>query len=244
MKGDRGELLHYLEMMASMPAYPRWYQPGSGAECEELEDQRLRYIWKAAWLKTLLLGEPEPPYSEYPFILRQYPAAFLSARLFTLAVETRLRHSELKQATSSGSHLWFACEVSDSLYEMHRCGLSSLIETGVADPIVIGKGTFLSENAAVIAASDYDKAKQPLQFRSVESKEDLYLNFRSYVEGQAYIISKRNKFFRKNIYKPYNEARASVNNVHRKCKGFQISCLLPNGTRSVTKKGQGLPEIM
>lgn len=43
--GDRGELLHYLEMMASMPPYPRWYQPDSGAECEELEDQRLRYLW-------------------------------------------------------------------------------------------------------------------------------------------------------------------------------------------------------
>lgn len=168
------------------------------------------------------MGEPEPPYSEYPFILGQYPAAFLSARLFTLAVETRLRHSELKQATSSGCHLWFACEVSDALYEMHRCGLSSLIETGVADPIVIGKGTFLSENAAVIAASDYDNTKQPLQFRSVESKEDLYLNFRSYVEGQAYIISKKNKLFRKNIYKPYNEAREVSIMFTRNAKDFKL----------------------
>ena len=241
--GERSELLHYLELMATMPPYPRWYQPDSTPEREELENQRLRYVWKAAWLKTLLLGEPEPPYGEYSFILGQYPGAFLSARLFTLAVETRLRHTDLKQTTSSGSHLWIACEISDALYEMHRCGLSSLVETGVAEPIIIGKDARLSENAAVIASSDYDHASQPLRFRPVESEEDLQLHFRSYVEGQAYFISKQDKFFRNNIFKPYNVARASVNNVWRRGEGFQNTHLLLDGTRFITGKGKKLPKI-
>lgn len=229
---------------------PDWYLP-SKEERKILDPMQRDYRAIVRWLDGYFSGR-NPDLSD-PALYFGYGCAVLYRRLHDICFDLVARGAI--EGITPENRNWFHLSLwSGAIVSQCQWVLKGKNIPNRDDPNIVGKEADCKTRSQAISAYSLSPKTQRHQrkppggdYQQVKLLKvdpgtfDTQTLFWHWLNGQAWKLAKRDKYFRDNFWEPYLTTFATLNNVVKDSDSFQIQYLLPNDTVFTTKKYRPLP---